>query len=54
VSNQTAAVLIVAVALVGFYLLVGYVVHKTGTTAGIAEIGRAAAAIISALAGRDP
>ncbi|WP_165595653.1 MULTISPECIES: hypothetical protein [Mycobacteriaceae] len=51
-SNQTAAVLIVAIALVGFYVLVGYIVHKTGTTTGIAEIGRAVADIISALMNR--
>lgn len=49
VSNQTAAVLIVAIALVGFYVLVGYIVHKTGTTTGIADIGCAVADIISAL-----
>ncbi len=54
VSTQTAAVLIVAVALIGFYLLVGYIVHKTGTTTGIAEIGRAVADIISALTSRRP
>lgn len=52
VSFQTAAILIIAVALVGFYLLVGYIVHKTGTTAGIADVGRAVAAIISAFTGR--
>jgi hypothetical protein len=50
VSNQTAAVLIVAFALLGFYLLVGYIVHKTGTTGGIADIGRAVADIIRAVA----
>ncbi|HPY23449.1 MAG TPA: hypothetical protein PLK19_03905 [Mycobacterium sp.] len=48
-SNQTAAVLIVAIPLVGFYVLVGYIVYKTGTTTGIADIGRAVADIISAL-----
>ena len=52
VSNQTAAVLIVAIALVGFYVLVGYIVHRTGTTTGIADIGRAVADIISALTGK--
>jgi hypothetical protein len=50
VSNQAAAVLIVAIALLGFYPLVGYIVHKTGTTAGIADIGRAVADIIRAVA----
>lgn len=53
VSNQTAAVLIVAIALVGFYVLVGYIVHKTGTTTGIADIGRAVADIISALTNKQ-
>ncbi len=42
-SATTAAVLIVAVALVGFYLLAAYIVYTTGTTAGIADIGRAIA-----------
>lgn len=51
-SATTAAVLIVAVALVGFYLLAAYIVYTTGTTAGIADIGRAIAAIVSAVTGR--
>lgn len=51
-STTTAAVLIGAVALVGFYLLAAYIVYTTGTTAGIADIGRTIAAIVSALIGR--
>lgn len=60
-SNQTATVLIAAIALLEFYLLVGYIVHQTGTTAGVADIGRAVAdiirafaAFISALTSRSP
>lgn len=60
-SNQTAAVLIAAIVLLGFYVLVGYIVHKTGTTTGVVDIGRAVAdiiravaAVISALTSRGP
>ena len=47
----SAAVMVCAIviAVSGFYLLVAYVVHKTGKTTGIADIGRAAAAILAAL-----
>lgn len=53
VSTSTAIVVIGAVAIVGFYLLAGYVVYKTGGTDGIADIGRAVADIISALTRRS-
>lgn len=53
-STQTAAVLIAAVALIGFYLLAGYIVHQTGTTTGIADVGRAVAEIISAATRQAP
>lgn len=49
VSTSTAIVIIAAVAILGFYALAGYIVHKTGGTTGIADIGRAVADIISAL-----
>ena len=42
--STTTAVVIVLVAIVviaGFYVLVGYIVHETGSTSGIADIGRA-------------
>ncbi|WP_165615281.1 hypothetical protein [Mycobacteroides chelonae] len=48
-STTTAVVTIVGLTIVGFYLLVAYIVNQTGSTAGIAEIGRAVAAIITAL-----
>ena len=48
-SITTAIVIIAAVTILGFYLVAGYIVHKTGATTGIADIGRAVAAIISAI-----
>lgn len=33
----------------GFYLLVGYIVNRTGGTHGITEVGRAVAAVITAI-----
>ncbi|WP_210687515.1 hypothetical protein [Mycolicibacterium sp. GESEQ-9] len=48
-SVITAFVLIAVPTVIGFYLLAGYIVHKTGATTGIADIGRAVAAILSAI-----
>lgn len=48
-SVITAVVLIAVPTVIGFYLLAGYIVHKTGATTGIADIGRAVAAILSAI-----
>ncbi|WP_078294598.1 hypothetical protein [Mycobacterium sp. D16R24] len=48
-STTTAVVTIIVLTVCGFYLLVAYVVHQTGSTDGIADIGRAVAAIIKAL-----
>ncbi|SIC06395.1 Uncharacterised protein [Mycobacteroides abscessus subsp. abscessus] len=53
-STTTAVVIIVGLTVVGFYLLVAYIVNQTGSTDGIAEIGRAVAAIIRALISNDP
>lgn len=53
VSTTTAIVIVIAVTIIGFYLLAGYIVHKTGGTNGIAEIGRAVADIIAALTRRS-
>ncbi|SHQ43018.1 Uncharacterised protein [Mycobacteroides abscessus subsp. abscessus] len=55
-STTTAVVTIVGLTVVGFYLLVAYIVNQTGSTDGIADIGRAVAAIIRALtdAGAPP
>ncbi len=55
-STTTAVVTLVGLTVVGFYLLVAYIVNQTGSTDGIADIGRAVAAIITALtdAGAPP
>jgi hypothetical protein len=47
------------VTIIGYYLLAGYIVYKTGATTGIADIGRAVATIIAAVTrhlsdGRSP
>jgi len=47
-NTITAAVVIAVVAIIGYYLLAAFIVHKTGTTTGIADIGRAVADIIAA------
>lgn len=52
-STSTAIVIIAAATILGFYLLAAYIVHKTGATTGIADIGRAVADIISALTRRS-
>ena len=52
-STTTAVVIIGAVTIIGFYLLAGYIVHETGGTNGIADIGRAVADIIAALTRRS-
>ena len=53
-STTTAIVLgiVIVVAIVGYYLLAGYIVHKTGSTTGIADIGRAVADIVAAIVRR--
>lgn len=48
-STTTAIVIVTAVTIIGFYLLAAYIVYKTGATTGIADIGRAVAAIIAAI-----
>jgi hypothetical protein len=47
-STNTAVVSVVAI--VCFCLLVGYIVHTTGSTAGLADLGNAVAAIVRAVA----
>lgn len=51
IITATVIVVFVAiiVAIIGFYLLAAFIVHTTGKTTGIADIGRAAAAIIAAV-----
>lgn len=38
-----------AVTILGYYALAAFIVHKTGATKGIADIGAAAATIVQAL-----
>lgn len=46
----TAALVVsLAVTVLGFYALAAFIVHKTGGTKGIADIGGAAAAIVAAV-----
>ncbi len=52
-STTTAIVIVIAVTIIGFYFLAGYIVHRTGETNGIAEIGRVVADIISAFTRRS-
>lgn len=47
-STNTAAVTIVAI--VCLCLLMGYIVHTTGSTAGVTDLGSAVADIIRAVA----
>jgi divalent metal cation (Fe/Co/Zn/Cd) transporter len=47
-STNTAVVSIVAI--VSLFLLMGYLVHTTGSTAGLADLGDALADIIRAVA----
>lgn len=47
-------VIITIVTITEFFLLAAYIVYKTGATTGIADIGRAVAAIIAAITNRPP
>ncbi len=46
-----AAAVVISLALLGWYVLVGYVVTITGSTAGLPDIATATAHLISALLG---
>jgi hypothetical protein len=46
------ATVLVAVVIIGFYVLCGYVVRVTGSTTGLPAIGDAVARVIAALRGR--
>lgn len=48
-GTNIAIIVVIALTIIGFYLLAGYVVHKTGSTTGIPDIGRAAATIIAVI-----
>jgi hypothetical protein len=51
--NTTAAIVIIAaVTILGFYLLAGYIVYRTGATTVIANIGRAVADMVAAITQR--
>lgn len=45
----TIIVTVTIVTITEFFLLAAYIVYKTGATTGIADIGRAVAAIIAAI-----
>ncbi len=47
-------VIITIVTITEFFLLAAYIVYKTGATTGIADIGRAVAAIIAAITNNPP
>lgn len=49
IAAVVVVVVVTIVAIVGFYLLAAFIVRTTGETTGIADIGRAAAAIIAAV-----
>ncbi|WGI36240.1 hypothetical protein QDT91_29900 (plasmid) [Mycolicibacterium aubagnense] len=49
IATVVVVVVAIVVAIVGFYLLAAFIVHTTGETTGIADIGRAAAAILAAV-----
>ncbi|EHB48882.1 hypothetical protein MycrhDRAFT_5723 [Mycolicibacterium rhodesiae JS60] len=42
-------IIIAVVAIVGFYLTAAFIVAKTGSTEGLADLGKAAAAILRVL-----
>lgn len=46
---RTTIALVGAVALVGYYLTAAFIVARTGSTAGISDLARGAAQIITAL-----
>jgi hypothetical protein len=45
------ATVLVAVVVIGFYVLCGYIVYKTGSTTGLPALGDAVAHLITALHG---
>lgn len=57
-TTTIALVALIAIAIVSMCLLAGYIVHTTGTTTGIPDLGRAIgallAAIITGLTTRNP
>lgn len=50
----TIIMTITIVTITEFFLLAAYIVYKTGATTGIADIGRAVAAIIAAITNNPP
>jgi hypothetical protein len=46
------ATILVVVVVIGFYVLCGYIVYVTGSTAGLPALGDAVAHLITALRGR--
>lgn len=48
----TAVVIVGLVVIVGFYLTAAFIVSRTGSTAGISDLGKGAARILRALFSR--
>lgn len=48
------ATVLVAIVVIGFYVLCGYIVHVTGSTTGLPALGAAVARLINALQGQEP
>jgi hypothetical protein len=48
------ATVLITVVVVGFYILCGYIVHVTGSTTGLPDLGDAVAHLIKALLGQEP
>lgn len=47
-----SATVLVAVVVIGFYVLCGYIIYVTGSTTGLPALGDAVAHMITALRGR--
>lgn len=52
VNLFTVLAIVGVVAVVGYYSTAAFIVAKTGSTAGIADLGKGAARILSVLLGR--
>ncbi|MBY0291300.1 MAG: hypothetical protein K2X52_29795 [Mycobacteriaceae bacterium] len=49
----TATMVLGIVAIVGYYLTAAFIVHQTGTTAGVLDLAHGAALILRALLGLE-
>jgi hypothetical protein len=53
VKIVTATMVLGIVAIVGYYLTAAFIVHQTGTTAGVLDLAHGAALILRALLGLE-